>query len=174
MMIAVRPAGVLALAALLGLAACAGTRPGTPTPPRGSPGLMLAPEALLVTGTGQEIGFGRAPDNAIAAVSARTGAAPVSDIQRSDCPAGALREVRYPDGLSLWFRERMLVGWSVAGAPAGRYATPAGLTTGLGREAALALPGTASTPAGLQAGGITARLEPDGTVARLEAGRTCG
>ena len=167
-------ARALALVALAGLSACAappGTAPGAP---RGAPGLVLAPEALLVTGTGQEIGFGRAPDNAIAAVSARTGSPPVADLARSDCAAGPLHEVRFPDGLSLWFRDRMLVGWSVTDATPGRYATASGLTTGLDRAAALALPGTTATPAGLSEGAIRGRVGGDGRLARLEAGKTCG
>ena len=138
-------ARALALLALAGLAGCADRPERSATPPRDTAGLMLAPEALLVTGTGQEIGFGRAPDNAIAAVSARTGAPPVADVRRSDCASGPLREVRFPDGLSLWFHDRMLVGWSVAEAPPGRYATPSGLSTGLSRDAALALPSTTAT-----------------------------
>jgi hypothetical protein len=163
----------LALAVLAALAACAAPT-ATPVAPRGSPGLVLAPEALLVAGTGQEIGFGRAPDNAIAAVSARTGSRPAADLTRSDCAAGPLREVRWPDGLSLWFRDRMLVGWSVEAPGAGRYATPSGLTPGLDRGAALALPGTAATGSGLSAGAIRGRVDAGGQVSRLDAGRTCG
>ena len=167
-------ARALALVALAGLSACAAPSGPAHVAPRGSPGLILAPEALQVAGTGQEIGFGRAPDNAIAAVTARAGSAPVADLRRPDCAGPALREVRFPDGLSLWFRDRMLVGWSVTDATPGRYATASGLTTGLDRAAALALPGTTATPAGLSEGAIRGRVGGDGRLARLEAGKTCG
>ena len=174
-MIAARALALVALAALSACAAPPGPAPRpAPGAPRGAPGLVLAPEALLVTGTGQEIGFGRAPDNAIAAVSARTGSRPVADLTRSDCAAGPLREVRWPDGLSLWFRDRMLVGWSVEAAGAGRHATAAGLTPGLDRGAALALPGSTPSGSGLAAGPIRGRIGAEGSVTRLEAGRTCG
>ncbi|MBL9058737.1 MAG: hypothetical protein JNK88_01755, partial [Mangrovicoccus sp.] len=52
--------------------------------------------------------------------------------------------------------------------------TASGLTTGLDRDAALALPDTAATQSGLSAGAIRGRVGADGRLARLEAGKTCG
>jgi hypothetical protein len=163
----------LAVLACLGAAACAGP-PAAPSFPRGPDRLVLASEGLLVGESGFEIGFGRAPDGAIAAVSAVTGLVPVADGPRTDCGAGILREVRYPDGLLLYFRERMLVGWSVAGAPEGRYATESGLTTGLSRASALALTGVSAAGPDVAEAGIAAHFGTDGRIVRLKAGKSCG
>lgn len=168
-------AAVHRLLPVLGLAvlsACAGTQ--TPQPPRGGPELVLGSEGLDVGTTGLEIGFGRAPEGAIAAISGATGSRPVADAMRADCGGANLREVRFDNGLSVYFRDRMLIGWSLSGMPEGRLATAAGLTTGLTREAALSLPGVVPAGAGLAAGQIAGRLGPDGRVIRLQSGRTCG
>ncbi|MFP4304010.1 MAG: hypothetical protein ACLFQF_03910 [Rhodosalinus sp.] len=136
-------------ALILTLAACAAPAP----PPAQETALRLAAGGLDVAGTGREIGFGRAPDGAVAAVSRLLGSAP--DARRRD--AGC-ETVRWAGGLELAFRDAAFSGWR---------ATPGGLPL---RTAAGAAPGG---PPVVLPDGVEAAFAPDGRVTALSAGHPC-
>ncbi|MFV0243881.1 MAG: hypothetical protein ACK5IB_02515 [Qingshengfaniella sp.] len=87
---------------------------------------MLALGGILAGQTGQEVGFGRARDGAVAAVSRMAGAGPV---WAGGC-GGIAERARYPGGLTLYFTPEAFVGWSVD--PEGRNWQRAG---GVGNSA---------------------------------------
>jgi hypothetical protein len=138
-----------ALGFVLILSACAAPAP----PPARETALRLAPGGFDVAGTGREIGFGRAPEGAIAAVSRLLGASPDARNLSDGCET-----VRWAGGLELAFRDWALAGWR---------ATPGALPL---RTASGAAPGGPALPV---ADGIEAALGPDGSIAALSAGRGC-
>ena len=95
------------------LSGCATVAP----PAQISASLVPAPAGIDVAGTGQEIGFGRHIDGAIAAVSLFEGA-PVSDIGTT------CRVVGYASGLRLYFTGNAFSAWSYDGATAGEVCAP--------------------------------------------------
>lgn len=137
-------AGVL----ILTLAGCA-----APVPPPGETALRLAAGGFDVAGTGREVGFGRASEGAVAAVSRLLGSAP-----EARSPIDGCETVRWAGGLELLFRDAAFSGWR---------ATPGALPL---RTAAGAAPGG---PALSLPDGIEATVAPDGSVTALSAGRPC-
>ncbi|RBI84714.1 hypothetical protein DRV85_12250 [Rhodosalinus halophilus] len=134
--------------AVLGVAACAAAPAPSP-----ETRLRLAAQGFEVAGSGLEIGFGRAPEGAEAAVSRLLGRAPSDRIVRGDCTA-----VRWAGGLEMRFRDRAFVGW---------HATPGKLAL---RTAAGVAPGGPRLPL---PDGMRARAAPDGRIAALTAGADC-
>jgi len=137
-----RAAGLAALA----LAGCA-----APPPARVAPEPILASDGIAAGRTGQVVSFGRAPDGALAALTRMTGSAPTP----TNCPNEPLAGYAYLTGLTLWFADRMFMGWRAVG-PA--HATASGLRVG----------DVGPTPPG-----IAARTAPDGRITELSAGRVC-
>ncbi len=80
----------------------------------GVPG--FAAQGIDVGSTGLEIGFGRAEQGAIAAMTRLTGSQP----QRGATPCPAVTSARWPDGAVLYFESGTFVGWSKDGETAGR------------------------------------------------------
>jgi hypothetical protein len=138
-----------ALLSILTMAACAAST----LPPVQQTSLRLAPGGLDVAGTGREIGFGRAPEGAVAAVTRLLDAQPDSRGRADGCET-----VRWAGGLELSFRKRGMTGWR---------ALPGALPL---RTATGAAPGGPALPV---ADGIDATLAADGRVATLSAGRVC-
>lgn len=95
------------------LSGCATVAP----PVQVSASLVPAPAGIDVAGTGQEIGFGRHIDGAIAAVSSFEDG-PVSDTGTT------CRVVEYASGLRLYFTGNAFSAWSYDGATAGEVCAP--------------------------------------------------
>lgn len=89
--------------------------PAPPSAPQPE-ALVPGPAGLLVSGTGLEIGFGRARLGAVAAASRLLGP-PTS---RITCDGEPGEVVRWPTGVALHFPKSGLSGWEQGGRSAGR------------------------------------------------------
>ncbi len=144
--------------ALCLLGACATTDPAVSG--FDTPDVVLDDSGLLAGGTGLEVGFGRAPDGAIAAVSALVGTAPTTPLRADPTCGPEVEVISYPGGLTLTFAERMFTGWHLDGTGVA-YRTSAGVSLG---DPADVLPADS---------GIAARTGPDGRIVSLSAGAPC-
>ena len=140
------------------LGACA----TTDTAGRGSdtPDVVLDDRGLLAGRTGLEVGFGRAPEGAVTAVSALVGTPPTTPLSAVPTCGPEVAVISYPDGLTLTFTERMFTGWHLAGE-ASAYRTSTGVSLG---DPGDALPADS---------GISASTGPDGRIVGLSAGAPC-
>ncbi len=86
---------------------------------------MVAPYGLQPGGTTLRIDFGRAEEGVIAPVSRLLGAQPVARGPVTGC-GRAVTRAAWPDGLTLYFQDGDLAGWSApADYPATADAAPA-------------------------------------------------
>jgi hypothetical protein len=133
--------------------------------------LVLAPGGFTIGDTGLEVGFGRARDGAVAAVSRVLGTDPVSEANGEDC--GGLSTVRWPNEVSMEFQGGAFVGWTAEQAGP---AIASGLSPGDARADVLEQGGEfAITPRGeeFQIGGVRGVMGRSGTVSMLYSGRIC-
>jgi hypothetical protein len=110
------------------LAGCVAT---APPPPPAATELRLAQQGLDVAGTGLEIGFGRARDGAVAAVT-RLLRRPPDGTARADCSSGRFEIVRWTGALSMHFRDGAFLGWTAPPHATALFGpdTPASLRAG--------------------------------------------
>mgnify|MGYP006304811833 CR=1 FL=1 len=147
----------IALAWAFATAGCAGPdRAAVP----GSEAILLDPSGLRVAGTELEIGFGRSPDGAIAAVTQLVGTPPSRPLIEVPACGADVTVVTYPGGLSLTFADRMFTGWRYDGPP-DAYRTADGATVGA--------PAATLSPAA----GLAAETDSDGRIAAISAGAPC-
>jgi len=139
----------------------------------GSEGLRLY---HTVSGTSRLLAFGSAKDEVVRAVSLVRQAQPQEQGEVDECVANY---VRWPGGLTVWFTQDRLSGWSLLAASAG-LATGSGIKPGSSRselEAAHSVQvvesslGVEFTAGGLA--GILSSPRPDGRITSLWAGMTC-
>lgn len=142
--------------------------------------LALDPEGLrlfnTVSGASRLIAFGTAREQAQRAISAAAKAEPVEQEDSPDCGAAY---ARWTDGLSAWFRDGKLSGWSVGPDSAG-LATASGLRPGSTRAELDAAYGARIVPSTLGVefsagalGGMLDSARPNARVTLLWAGTTC-
>lgn len=139
--------------------------------------LMLDSEGLrlfnTVAGSSRLIPYGSARDEVIQAVSLVRHAQPLEQGDVDECEASY---VRWDGGLSAWFVNDRLSGWSVAAGRA-TLATARGIRPGSTRAELEAAYGAKvmESSLGLEftAGGFAGILGPDGRVASLWSGATC-
>lgn len=169
-----RVLGTAAFALLL--AGCGGLpavmqAPSDPT--SAPPELELAPDGLNVRGTdGLVISYGRAMPGVVEAVRRVIGSPPSDPETNSECGAGPVTAVSFPEGLTLNFQNGAFAGW-VANTPAAGE-TASGLSVGDGRDA-LGGAATAQTSLGEEAesGGVFVLLDDAGSVDLMWSGVTC-
>jgi len=102
---------VLLLVFLTGLWACG----MVPTPKASSPGgLATAADGLHPVGSDLQIGFGRAEEGVVAAVSRVLGADPAQRNTNTECGAGTVTTVSWAAGLDLMFQDGNFAGWTAA------------------------------------------------------------
>jgi hypothetical protein len=189
-----------AAALMLGLAACGQPSPDTPAAPAeptapappsgpapvatGQASVALDAGGLLIvmkdTGSTRMIDFGLPKDRTVAIVTNVAGA-PTPESTNSECGAGPVQFIAYPDGLTLLFQEDRFVGWSLDKDAAGKQSTMSGIGVGSTRsDLAAAYSGVQVSETSLgqefSAGGLYGVLDgPDGA-AKIEvmwAGTSC-
>ena len=145
------------------------------------PVLNLAPDGLArfeaSAGTSKEIAFGTPKAAAREAVEKVTGLT-ATEASNSDCPAGPVVNLNFPDGLTLLFQEDSFAGWSVTGNQAPTTASGVGLgSTRKALDAAYDAQ-VASSTLGLEfsAEGLSGILDgptPNARIRELWAGVSC-
>ncbi len=143
----------LAAVLLLGLAACGQSAPETPAAPAepaaAAPPAAPAPVAanqaavaldaggLLIvmkdTGSTRMIDFGLPKAQTVTIVTNVAGA-PAPESTNTECGAGPVQFIAWPDGLTLLFQEDRFVGWSVGKDAAGKQSTMSGVGVGSTRS----------------------------------------
>jgi hypothetical protein len=190
----------LTLILLLGLAACGPSTPDSPAapaePPAAAPPSGPAPVptgqaavaldagGLLIvikdTGSTRMLDFGLPKDQTVAIVTNVAGA-PAPESTNSECGAGPVQFIAWPDGLTLLFQEDRFVGWSVGKGAAGKQSTMSGVGVGSTRSdlvAAYSGVEVSETSLGQEfsAGGLYGVLDGAGAGAKIEvmwAGTSC-
>lgn len=190
----------LAAALTLGLAACGQPSPDTPAAPAeptaaappsgpapvatGQASVALDAGGLLIvmkdTGSTRMIDFGLPKDRTVAIVTNVAGA-PTPESTNSECGAGPVQFIAYPDGLTLLFQEDRFVGWSLDKDAAGKQSTMSGIGVGSTRsDLAAAYSGVQVSETSLgqefTAGGLYGVLDGPDAAAKIEvmwAGTSC-
>lgn len=188
----------LAAALLFGLVACGQGQPSTPAaapsaapqPSGPSPvatgGAAIALDAggLLIvmkdTGSSRMIDFGL-PQAQVVDIVSNVAGAPAPESTNTECGAGPVQFVAWPDGLTLLFQERRFVGWSLDKDAAGRQSTMSGVGVGSTRSDLLAAYSgvqVSETSLGQEfsAGGLYGVLDGPGEAGKIEvmwAGTSC-
>ena len=190
----------LAAALMLGLAACGQPSPDTPAAPAepaaatpqsgpapvatGQASVALDAGGLLIvmkdTGSTRMIDFGLPKDRTVAIVSNVAGA-PTPESTNSECGAGPVQFIAYPDGLTLLFQEDRFVGWSLDKDAAGKQSTMSGIGVGSTRsDLAAAYSGVQVSETSLgqefTAGGLYGVLDGPDATAKIDvmwAGTSC-
>jgi hypothetical protein len=190
----------LAAALMLGLAACGQPSPDTPAAPAeptapappsgpapvatGQASVALDAGGLLIvmkdTGSTRMIDFGLPKDRTVAIVTNVAGA-PTPESTNSECGAGPVQFIAYPDGLTLLFQEDRFVGWSLDKDAAGKQSTMSGIGVGSTRsDLAAAYSGVQVSETSLgqefTAGGLYGVLDGPDWAAKIEvmwAGTSC-
>jgi hypothetical protein len=189
-----------AAALMLGLAACGQPSPDTPAAPAeptapappsgpapvatGQASVALDAGGLLIvmkdTGSTRMIDFGLPKDRTVAIVTNVAGA-PTPESTNSECGAGPVQFIAYPDGLTLLFQEDRFVGWSLDKDAAGKQSTMSGIGVGSTRsDLAAAYSGVQVSETSLgqefTAGGLYGVLDGPDWAAKIEvmwAGTSC-
>lgn len=142
--------------------------------------LVLDAEGLrlyhTVSGTSRLLAYGSAKDEVIRAVSLVRKAQPQEQGEVDECVANY---VRWPGGLTVWFEQDRLSGWSLAADSTG-LATGSGIRPGASRSEIEAVHAVQLVESSLgvefAAGGLSGILSsprPDGRITSLWAGTTC-
>lgn len=188
-----------AAALLLGLAACgqpASETPAAPVEPAAAPPPAPAPVAagqaavaldaggLMIvmkdTGSSRMIDFGL-PKAQVVGIVTNVAGAPTPESTNSECGAGPVQFIGYPDGLTLLFQEDRFVGWSLDKDAAGKQSTMSGVGVGSTRaDLAAAYSGVQVSETSLgqefSAGGLYGVLDGPSPAAKIEvmwAGTSC-
>jgi len=129
-----------------------------------------------VSGSSRLLAYGSAKDAVIRAVSLVRKAQPQEQGEVDECAANY---VRWPGGLTLWFEQDRLSGWSLAADSVG-LATGSGIKPGSSRSELEAFHAVRVVESSLgvefAAGGLSGILSspgPDGRITSLWAGTTC-
>ncbi|MDP2258116.1 MAG: hypothetical protein Q8J89_00185 [Caulobacter sp.] len=190
----------LAATLLLALAACgqsASEPPAAPAEPiaaappsgpapvaTGQASVALDAGGLLIvmkdTGSTRMIDFGLPKDQTVAIVTNVAGA-PAPESTNSECGAGPVQFIAWPDGLTLLFQEDRFAGWSVDKDAAGKQSTMSGVGVGATRSdlvAAYSGVQVSETSLGQEfsAGGLYGVLDGSTATAKIEvmwAGVSC-
>ncbi|MDO9473815.1 MAG: hypothetical protein Q7J28_12225 [Caulobacter sp.] len=140
-------------------------------------GLMIVTKD---TGSSRMIDFGL-PKAQVAAIVTNVAGAPTPESTNSECGAGPVQFIAWPDGLTLLFQEDRFVGWSVDKDAAGKQSTMSGVGVGSTRaDLAAAYSGVQVSETSLgqefRAGGLYGVLDGADTTAKIEvmwAGTSC-
>lgn len=189
----------IATVLLLGLAACgqpASETPAAPAAPAAAPPSGPAPVAagqaavaldaggLLIvmkdTGSSRMIDFGL-PKTQVVGIVTNVAGAPAAETTNTECGAGPVQFIPYPDGLTLLFQEDRFVGWSIDKDASGKQSTMSGVGVGSTRSDLLAAYSgveISETSLGQEfsAGGLYGVLDGPSAAAKIEvmwAGTSC-
>lgn len=193
----------LAAALLLAIAGCGQPAPETPAAPAApasppaataasAPAPVAAGEAAVAldagglmivmkdTGSSRMIDFGL-PKARVAAIVTNVAGAPTPESTNSECGAGPMQFIAWPDGLTLMFQEDRFVGWTVNKDGAEKQSTMSGIGVGSTRSDLLAAYSgvqVSETSLGQEfsAGGLYGVLDGPGAAGKIEvmwAGTSC-